>query len=460
MGWGCNADKRDAFLSSHDSVMNTVEINPSATMVCIDGNAAARSQAVGLRPAVHIARHILKPVTPTTTTVVVCFDNANVPEIRRHEVHVARQAQQRERAATAGEIEAFGDGSTTPWEIMFASSAGKVKAFQTIIAAMKEDIIRTANKHCTYLITMPGSVSPEAMDEFVWSYPFDRPSPFAEVLAREFYGEAEAQLAVCIKHSAAQAVANCEPVPQTALYTIDTDALYQMLGLWHPRLEVVLGNVWETPDGQTHRSLKRAQKASRDIKAANKKRKRDDQLDSTIERKFRRVNITQLAQSLCGGSAAKMANAQWWQLLAGGCDYNLSGLSGFGWFNATCLKLQTDIVVDREGLHLHTFAQLLLGCRNKRCQEREVAKFCDVLARTVFSWRYYQWEPPTAAKATADPEYNPELFVSGSAETVTDWLRGVRPGVVVAIGWRPPLEMPTNAHAGDMGAAAAYCGGA
>lgn len=460
MGWGCNADKRDAFLSEHQSASATLEINPDATMVCIDGNASARSQAVGLRPAIQIARHILKPVTAQTTTVVVCFDNANVPNIRRHEVHTARQAQQKERPATAEEIEAFGDGATTPWEIMFASSAGKVKAFQTIIAAMKEDIIRTAKEDCTYLITMPGDVSPEAPDSFIWSYPFDRPSVFAPVLTKEFYGEAEAQLAVCIKHSVQHAMAAGQRVPRTALYTIDTDALYQMLGLWHPRLEVVLGNVWETPDGQLHRSLKRAQKATRDIKAANKKRKRDEQQEATIERKYRRVNISQLALSLCGGSAAKMANAQWWQLLAGGCDYNLSGLSGFGWFNSTCLKLQTDAVIDREGLHVHTFATILLGCRNKRCQEREVAKFCEVLARTIFSWQYYQWNPSDEAATTADPEYNPNLFAVGAAKTVTEWLRAVRPNTVMSLKWRPDIDGVETAHAADKAAAAAYCVGA
>ncbi|MBN21972.1 MAG: hypothetical protein CL678_11890 [Bdellovibrionaceae bacterium] len=459
MGWGCNADKRDAFLSEHKSSTATVEINPNATMVCIDGNASARSQAVGLRPAAHIARHILKPVTAQTTTVVVCFDNANVPDIRRHEVHVARQAQQKERAATAAEIDEFKDGATTPWEIMFASSAGKVKAFETIIQAMKEDIIRTAKGGCTYLITMPGDVSPERADSFIWSYPFDKPSPFASVLCKQFYGEAEAQLAVCIKHSAQEALATNIPVPPTALYTIDTDALYQMLGLWHPRLEVVLGNVWETPDGAVHRSLKRAQKASRDIKAANKKRKRDDKQDATIERKYRRVNISQLAQSLCGGSAIKMANAQWWQLLAGGCDYNLSGLSGFGWFNSTCLKLQTDLVIDKEGLHLHTFADILLGCRNKRCQEKEVAKFCEVLARTVFSWRYYQWEDPDSAAATAEPAYNSTMFTAGGAQTVTEWLRRVKPKTIIGIGWRPELDIPTAAQSSDRVAAAAYCVG-
>jgi len=457
MGWGCNADKRDAFLAAHNSVSTTTDINPTATMVCIDGNAASRSQAVGLRPALMIARHVLKPVTAATRTVIVCFDNAHVPEIRRAEVHTSRQAKVKDAAASDAEIAAFVDGGTTPWESMFASPAGKVVAFQAIIRAMKEHIIRTAAANCTYVITMPGQVSPETPETFVWSYPFGAPNEYEAVLRKYFYGEAEAQLAVCIKHSAKTALTTGRAVPPTALYTIDTDALYQMLGLWHPRLEVVLGTVWETGDGKQHRSAIKAQRAVREIKAANKKRKREDQLAAAIERKYRRVNISQLAKSLCGGSAAKMANAQWWQLLAGGCDYNLSGLSGFGWFNATCLKLQEQCVIDEEGLHVHKFASLLLGNRNKRCQEREVIKFCDVLARTVFSWRYYQWEEPAAAAATAEPTFEEKLFNPGKALTVTAWLQSVKPGTVVVVGWRPKLPGSENSHAGDRDAAAAYC---
>lgn len=458
MGWGCNADKRDAFLEQHDSTRATTDINPNATMVCIDGNASARSQAVGLRPTALIARHILKPVTAATKTVIVCFDNANVPDIRRFEVHTARQAQSRVPAATDDMIAAFDtEDNTTEWETMFASSKGKVKAFTSIIRAMKAHIIRDALPNCKYIITMPGDVRRDDPKSFIWSYPFNWDNPYADVLTSKFYGEAEAQLAVCIKHSAELALTSGLAVPQTALYTIDTDALYQMLGIWHPRLEVVLGTVWETADGKTFRSVKKAKLAAQTIRAANKKRKRDNQVAATIERKYRRVNISQLALSLCSGSAAKMANAQWWQLLAGGCDYNLSGLSGFGWFNATCLGMQSCVVIDQEGLNVHQFATILLGCRNKKCQEREVAKFCEVLARTAFSWRYYQWEEPSPDAATADPAYTPSLFSAGKAATVTEWLRRVQPNTVVSIGWRPRLRVPSGGHAEDTAAAAAYC---
>ena len=461
MGWGCNADKRDAFLDRHKSSLLSESPNPRATVVAIDGNAASRSQAVALRPAALIAKHILKPVGDAVTDVIICFDNDHVPQVRSTEVHSARQARSTVPAASAETIAAFTDADTTPWEQMFASKDGKVKAFQTIIAALKEIIIRSHDPTGVdrrYVITMPGNVDPDDPKTFVWTYPFGQPNTFRDVLAASFYGEAEAQLAVCVRHSASEAVARSARVPPMALYTIDTDALYQMLGLWHPRLEVVLGTVWQTGDGGIYRSAAKAKAAAKQIRTANKlKRKRDEHVPATVARKYRIVDISKLSESLCSGSAQRMANSQFWQLLAGGCDYNMSGASGFGWFNDTCLRLQTELVIDCDGLHVHKFARVLLANRNKKCQESAVSKFCIMLSRTVFSWRYYQWEIGKGDRRTADPKHDDNTFVAGDATTVTDWLRAVDPGTVLNMGWRPQLVQAAAAHADDAASAAAYC---
>ena len=300
---------------------------------------------------------------------------------------------------------------------------------------MKEDIIRTAKEDCTYLITMPGDVSPEAPDSFIWSYPFDRPSVFAPVLTKEFYGEAEAQLAVCIKHSVQHAMAAGQRVPRTALYTIDTDALYQMLGLWHPRLEVVLGNVWETPDGQLHRSLKRAQKATRDIKAANKKRKRDDSKRPPSSASIG-ASTSPSWPELVRRVGGQDANAQWWQL-SRRCDYNLSGLSGFGWFNSTCLKLQTDAVIDREGLHVHTFATILFkDAETSGAKSERWPNFARCWRGPFSAGNITSGTHPTRLPRPPIRSIIPTCL-PGAAKTVTEWLRAVRPNTVMSLKWRP-----------------------
>ena len=115
-----------------------------------------------------------------------------------------------------------------------------------------------------------------------------------------------------------------------------------------------------------------------------------------------------------------MKNAQWWFLLTGGCDYNFTGLAAFGWNHKTCIKLSERTVIQGDALQLGRFARELRLTRNARRKNSEVDRFCEMLARTVYCWHYYQWKG-------AQPELVQfsDRFTVGDSETITDWLVSV-----------------------------------
>ena len=431
MGWSVSADARRELYGEHTTLRADAAGPPDGHVeVMIDGNAKGRSLAVGTRRAAAVARQILECVGSQTQQCVICFDNDNIPDVRKREVHKARaerasSAAKRIPAATADEIEAFTGMGEVEWERLFATGAGKRVALLALCRALKEEIIRRADASsgCRYTLTLP-TATDRAFAEAVWSYPFGEPSKFRGVLCETRYGEAEAQVIACIRHS----MTVSDPPPATVIHTIDTDVYLQCLSFVHPHLSVVIGVVWQTSDGAEHSSAARARTASAALRAAKRQKTESSKPVSTVDRRYKHVSLSAFARSAFDADPVRMVNAQWWFLLSGGCDYNFTGLAGFGWNHKTCLGLRSELVIVGTTLHLGRFVAALRGSRNARRRNGDVAEFCDMLVRTVYCWHYYQWTGPQPELAQFAG-----LFEAGGVATVTDWLGGVPPDVTRAL---------------------------
>ena len=426
MGWSVSPDARRGLYGPHTTLRPDV-VGPAEAHVevMVDGNAKGRSLAVGTRRAGAVARQILECVGPATRECVLCFDNDNVPTVRKREVHAARAKRSSASAtrtvpATADEIDSFTGFGEIEWERLFATAAGKRVALLVLCRALKEEIVRRPAGDCRFTLTLPDATD-AAFGDAIWAYPFDRPSKFHEVLCATRYGEAEAQVIACIRHSMAAAAG---PPPSTLIHTIDTDVYLQCLSFAHPHLSVVIGAVWQTTDGATHSSAARARSAAAALRAAKRRKAATAGAGSvtTVTRLYKHVSLSEFAAAVFAGDVARMVNAQWWFLLTGGCDYNYTGLAAFGWNHATCLGLRDRMVVDATTLRLGRFAEVLRASRNAKRRNKDVADFCDMLVRTVYCWYYYQW-------SGAQPELADfsGLLDAGGCDTISDWLSAVPP---------------------------------
>tara|TARA_B100000963_G_scaffold360966_1_gene394128 strand:- start:7121 stop:8443 length:1323 start_codon:yes stop_codon:yes gene_type:complete len=427
MGWNVSADARRSLYNEHTSLQPTVVTDDNEVTV-IDGNAKGRSLAVGTRGAAAVARQILECVGPATKEVVICFDNDNVPDVRKREVHTARAARaassaKRATPASAEEIASFKGVGEVEWERLFASSAGKRAALLVLCRALKTEIVRRSMPECRFTLTMPDATV-DAFAAAVWAYPFGQPSTFESVLCATQYGEAEAQIIACIRHSMAEAREAGREPPVTTIHTIDTDVYLQCLSFAHPHLRVVIGVVWKTRDGALHSSAARARTASSGIRPVKRLKPEAAPAVAAVTRLYQHVSLSDFAESMFASDLAGMVNAQWWFLLSGGCDYNFTGLAAFGWNHKTCLSMRTRTVIDRSSgtLLLGTFAAQLRRNRNARRRNTDVARFCEMLERTIYCWHYYQWSGPQPELAQFTG-----LIEAGESETITDWLCAVPP---------------------------------
>ena len=440
MGWNISADVRAALLGKHVSLEDTPRGSAAPAEVVIDGNANGRSLAVGQRRAAAVAAQMLAVVGEGTQQVVFCFDNDNVPDVRKREVHATRAKRSAASAtvkrlvpATADEIDDFTGSGEIEWERMFATAAGKRKALLVLCRALKEAIVRNADAAssrapCRFTLTSPDA-SHDDFASAIWAYPFDAPSKFAGVLCETKYGEAEAQVVACIRHSLEVAAAAGEPAPTTQIHTIDTDVYLQCLSFAHPHLSVVIGVVWKTSDGETHSSAARARTASAALRAAKRRKTSNPQPEPSgtaatsvtkVQRLYKHVSLSGFAAAAFDSAVDRMINAQWWFLLTGGCDYNFTGLAALGWNHKTCVKLSERAVIKDDALQLGRFARELRTTRNARRKNTEISRFCEMLARTVYCWHYYQWKG-------AQPELAQfaDRFTVGESETISDWLVAV-----------------------------------
>lgn len=414
MGWGCAVKVRTELLDTGNAISYAPAL-PDADVLMIDGPAMTRSGAVGTRPAFHIAQHILKLAPDTTKTIIVCFDcPARVPAVR-HAVHVVRAAAGPVPvtisdavlgAATIGSLGKMESGADLTWPELFSTPRGKARAYELLFEAFKQQLtlLAAAKREApppelpNAVVQFAGVVTSPATGEF-WST--NTETEFAPDLAFP-YGEAEAQLTMCVAGHHAR-----HPGSKINVLTIDTDILLQV-GLT-PAIDssavtIALARVWKNDDVTVR------------VNATGRKRQKAEQL-------------TQQWELVCGNALAAMASrpSLFFYLAAGGVDY-CGGLGGFGWPQKACIAIAQEsqsvgiarIFADERTLDVAALAKVLGARRKSKRRNTDVAAFCDELDSLVFCWRYYMWQDATRP-GIAGPEKQ-KLFKPFGATTIVEWL--------------------------------------
>lgn len=432
MGWGMAADLREELLRPAETIVDKPLV--AADIVAVDGNAMLRNMAVGMAPASTVAQRLVArlydPSAPPSD-VLVCFDCPATMVALRAEV-AAKRARRVLCAASASHVASLTERSMPcAWELLFASPTGKPAAMRVLIQALKRALVAAAapdGPTPTVTLALP--------DGTQWVYPFGASSRFADALSAQPYGEAEAQLVVAIRAAVYAAAAAGTPVPQSVVHTIDTDILLQLLGIWARNVRVVMAKVWRSKAGAIYRTKKKALPAPAPA--------------------WRVYDFDGL-RDIFGGSALRVANAQFWLLCAGGVDY-CGGIGAFGWWQRTCAELATTSAVCRgDGtsvtLALRPFAAALAGCRDGVRRDGDVDAFVNELCRLVFCARYYLWP----AKSTG-PDFDPAAVPRGKATTVAGWLAAAPDAEVVLSGAVVPPHGGAATDAPSLRGYAVYTG--
>ena len=397
MGWGLTAAIRADVLASSTSYETAL---PETTVYFIDGPAVCRSNAVGTRPASAIAQYVLNQIKGATTDVVILFDcPAHVPAAR-DAVHLARGVDATGaalgaeflQAATTRTLGVDNNGAPITWQRLFNTTVGKARAYELLHLAFREETLQAGPKGRATTISSPTDAS-------VWSHPFDQPSFFASDISNYAYGEAEAQLAMCV-HGLSQR----RPGATSTIWTIDTDILLQVAltpAIDASAVQIALAKVYKNDDTVVRSS------------AAGRKRAKIESLSPMWE-------IVSCRQLQLQASATGL----FWFLCAGGVDY-CRGLGGFGWpqrvaiHNAAGPKLlfQTD---GGWKFDIERLASTLRDTRKSRRKDAEPGQLANELDNILFCWRYYMWQ--CKSKANVAGPAKTVFFSSFGAHTVTDWL--------------------------------------
>lgn len=397
MGWGLTAAIRGDVLADSTSYERTL---PESTVYLIDGPAVCRSNAVGTRPASAIVRYVLDQIQDATTDVVILFDcPAQVPAAR-DAVHLARGVDAGHtsigaeflQAATTRSLGVDSAGSPITWQQLFNTTVGKARAYELLHLAFREETLRTGPKGRTTTISSP-------VDASVWSHPFNVPSFFAPDIANYAYGEAEAQLAMCV-HGLSQR----RPEATATIWTIDTDILLQVAltpAIDARAVQIALAKVYKNDETVVRSS------------SAGRKRAKTESLSPMWE-------IVSCRQLQTQASATGL----FWFLCAGGVDY-CRGLGGFGWPQrvAICnaggpkLLFQTE---DGWRFDVERLASTLRDTRKSKRKDSEPGQLANELDNIIFCWRYYMWQCKSTP-AVAGP-VKTVFFSSYEAHSVTDWL--------------------------------------
>ena len=432
MGWGMAAELREDLLRPAETIVDKPLV--SADIVAVDGNAMLRNLAIGTVPASTVAQRLVarlyNPSTPPLD-VLVCFDCPATMVALRAEV-ATKRAKRVLCAASLAQVAGIGEKQMPcTWELLFASPTGKPAAMRILICALKRAFVMAAKPSGpTPTVTMA------LPDGTRWVYPFGASGRFTAALAAQPYGEAEAQLVVGIRAVAYAAAAARAPVPRTVVHTIDTDILLQLLGIWSRNVQVVMAKVWRSKQGSIHRSKKAALPAPAPAW---------------------RVYSLDAMRDIFGGSALRVANAQFWLLCAGGVDY-CAGIGAFGWWQRTCVELATRSLVCRADggsilLMLRPFAAALLGQRNGVRKDGDVDAFVNELCRLVFCARYYLWP-----QNSTGPDFDPAVVPRGTATTVAGWLAAAPDHSVVLASAVVPLRGGAADDAQSLRSYALYTG--
>ena len=422
MGWGVGADARDALFLPSELIVETTARQTALT--AIDGNAICRSEAVGGSTPAAVAQRVIDRCQHSKF-VLICFDNsARAPPLRA-EVAAKRSKRSGFVVENQAAIAALDPTKKMPygvtWDELFATPAGKRRAFEVIYEALQRRVITLSTLEDSPIVTIskPGSND-------VWVHPYDSQSPFVDALRSQAYGEAEAQLVYCLRSWINTSLLAGTSILSTALHTIDTDIYLQLMGIWPRNVEIVISKLWKCSDNTLHRTQKCAVKHDKaDVTKRSRKRKRVWKVHT----------MNKLMKTFGHGTAIGLSNAQLWLLLAGGVDY-CTGIGRYGWTSNACLQNANHCVVKMEKtmciLRLDKLKQRLMQIRKTKRGDANVAEFCNNLARVLYCWRYYLWSPGHAPKG--GPEYNADEFEPGSAKTISEWLNTAHKesGIVVA----------------------------
>ena len=429
MGWKLQWQHRLDFLGDalrYQSVRtNPADVAPE-TLVC-DGNALFRSNCVGTRPAATMVKQVLAQAgfPQSCMRLVVCFDNNNIPPARAA-VHAARAARVKQCASPA-EIKAatiYSLGSTT-WENLFANTAGKIAAFQLILVALQQEVVRLYTQMSEDSPMFEVVVSLPYAEE-VWRYPNNRAATISDPNTQ--YGEAEAQAVFVVEELV---MAKTGPV---VVLTIDTDIILQLMGIYTKQVYIRIAKVWNVTPKAITASNKRKRGGSvdmvgdsaepvqyRTLRLATKAKDKT----SSIEPMFEYISCAAI-QRRFGPDAASIMNTMLWMLLAAGVDYN-KGLCQFGWSSHRVLTLSQvpvvhSLTIGAVTVDITAICKALLGLKRRTPKSADLANgLVSELNDTLYCFAYYLWYDQVR-KGAAGPRVRPFL-ANYSLLTIPQFLR-------------------------------------
>lgn len=395
MGWGISAALRTDVIAPGLGYSATL---PDASVLLVDGPAMTRSGAVGTRPANAIVRSILAMAPATVTEIVVMFDcPAKVPAARAA-VHV-RRAASASKTFTTPQLNALTTKSigAATWQQLFSTTAGKARAYELLYEAFRIETITAA---ATATVPVRTTLTSPTTSE-VWSHPFDGTrSAMADDIEAHAYGEAECQLAMCVRGLSARS-----PDTRAVILTIDTDIYLQTAltpAIDASQVVIAAARVWRNE----HTVVR--------VASAGRKRARAEQL-------------TQMWELVTCDALAPMATAEglFLHLCAGGVDY-CNGLGGYGWSQpalvAAVASASGPFAEAGSGwsLDIAALAAMLKPARKSRRRETDIGALCIELDNVVYCWRYYMWQD--ARKPDVAGPNVESIFPTFGAKTITDWL--------------------------------------
>jgi hypothetical protein len=293
------------------------------------------------------------------------------------------------------------------WQQLFSTTAGKARAYELLHEAFRIETITAAAAAAVIVRTTITSPATSA----VWSHPFDGTrSAMAADIEAHAYGEAECQLAMCVRGLSARS-----PATRAVILTIDTDIYLQTAltpAIDASRVVIAAARVWRNE----HTVVRMA--------SAGRKRARAEQL-------------TQMWELVTCDALAPFATAEglFLHLCAGGVDY-CNGLGGYGWSQpalvAAVASASGPFAEAAAGwsLDIAALAAMLKPARKTRRREADIGAMCVELDNVVYCWRYYMWQD--ARKPDVAGPVVEHIFSTLGAETITDWLDVARGTVTLA----------------------------
>jgi hypothetical protein len=416
MGWGISVAVRNEVIGP--GLQYAVAL-PDVSVLLVDGPAMTRSGAVGTRPATTIVRSIINTAPATVTEIVVLFDCPTKIPAARAAVHVRRAAASQTvfapealRLMTATSL----NGAT--WQELFSTAAGKARAYNLLFDAFKVETIAASATATTDVRTT--LTDPET--NAVWSHPYDGTrSAMADDIELYDYGEAECQLAMCIRGLAARS-----PEIRAAVLTIDTDIYLQTAlspVIDTSQIVIAAARVWRNDTTVVR------------VASAGRKRARAEQLTQMWE-------LVTCDALLPAATPAGL----FLHLCAGGVDY-CKGLGGYGWPQSNLVAAVAKAAgnppfTEAESgwsLDVKALATALKPARKTTRRETDIGQLCIELDNIVYCWRYYMWQD--ARRPNVAGPVMESIFATHDAKTITQWLDVAR-GTIALVD-SCPVEPPT-----------------